>query len=614
MRRRPVKPRVGGIRPSQLLMTFGVGSIVDLPKLSVMVMGLEDWPVDYSQEISEPRVLAAVRRELGSQVQRLYTPPMPSESQVISPNPFDEEASVGVPVAPFPRWLLCPACRLLAQIGSGLFQLKEEPFRSERTRFTHPSCNKMNNPEVIPARFVVACENGHFDDFPWVQFVDNRNPCDGPELTLIERGVSGEAVDVRVTCRTCKATQTMAQAFGKEAERNPFPCTGRRPHLRDYESDGCDQNARTMLLGASNSWFGVSLTALSLPTGEDKLGQMVDEYWTVLGETENEQNIALLRKVGQLRAFAGFSDEVIWREIRKRREEPEEEPEGSDLKGPEWQILSKPEDAPQGENFKLSEVDVPEGFDRIFERVVLVERLREVRALTGFTRIDSPGDSSFPGDVGPRRAPLSRSAPRWVPASEIRGEGIFMQLRENEVASWVGKVRSLESDFLQAHRDWRRRRALDPDVGFPGIRYVLLHSFSHALIRQLALECGYATASIRERIYSRNPAEEGGPMAGILLYTAAPDSEGTLGGLVSLGKPENLRLHVDQALENAQLCPSDPLCAERTPLTEGLSLHGSACHACLFASETSCERGNRYLDRSVLVETLERKGFGWFGD
>lgn len=145
------------------------------------------------------------------------------------------------------------------------------------------------------------------------------------------------------------------------------------------------------------------------------------------------------------------------------------------------------------------------------------------------------------------------------------------------------------------------------------MRYVLLHSLSHVLMRQVALECGYTMASIRERIYAREEGEPGGPMAGILLYTAAPDSEGTLGGLVSLGEPTSLGRHLDAALEAARLCSSDPLCSEHHPFSSGLTLHGAACHACLFAPETSCERGNKYLDRLSLVPTFAGGGGAFFG-
>jgi hypothetical protein len=167
------------------------------------------------------------------------------------------------------------------------------------------------------------------------------------------------------------------------------------------------------------------------------------------------------------------------------------------------------------------------------------------------------------------------------------------------------KATSREAEFREAHRRWREARSIEPpEAGFPGIRYVVLHTLAHVLMRQLALECGYTSASIRERIYAREADLPGGPMAGILLYTAAPDSEGTLGGLVRLGEPRELGRHLDQALEHSRLCASDPLCAEHHPWHEGLSRHGAACHACLFAPETSCERGNSFLDRCVLVPTV----------
>ena len=147
---------------------------------------------------------------------------------------------------------------------------------------------------------------------------------------------------------------------------------------------------------------------------------------------------------------------------------------------------------------------------------------------------------------------------------------------------------------------------------FPGLPYYLLHSFSHLLLSAVALECGYPASSLRERIYAKDDDGNGEPMAGVLIYTAAPDSEGTLGGLVRMGRPEYLERHIGRALEGLTLCSSDPLCADHAPEKDGATLHGACCHACLFAPETSCERGNRYLDRTVLVETVRRAEIGLF--
>ncbi len=210
---------------------------------------------------------------------------------------------------------------------------------------------------------------------------------------------------------------------------------------------------------------------------------------------------------------------------------------------------------------------------------------------------------------------IARGNPSWVPANEIRGEGIFFQFSETEIQNWLGRAQRLHLEFFSAHKQWRKDRGLQPIEDFyPGLRYVLLHSFAHALIRQLSLECGYTAASLRERIYSRNPGTDRPEMAGVLIYTAAPDSEGTLGGLVSLGKPGILERHLNQAMDCMRLCSSDPLCAEHHPGKEGTSLHGASCHACLFAPETSCERGNKYLDRTVLVPTVDRDEFAFFSD
>jgi len=125
----------------------------------------------------------------------------------------------------------------------------------------------------------------------------------------------------------------------------------------------------------------------------------------------------------------------------------------------------------------------------------------------------------------------------WVPTFDVRGEGIFLQVSETAMQAWLRStvVQHCEHIFFGAHQRWRTIRGLEPNDGYPTMRYVLLHSLAHALLRQFSVECGYAAASIRERIYSRPPSDESEPMAGILLYTAAPDSEGTLGGLVSLG-------------------------------------------------------------------------------
>ena len=610
------KRKVGEIRPSQLLYNYGVGSVVELPNLSVMVMGLDDWPVEQGvTEISEPRLLRAVQHELGPQVARLLTPPVSSDSAGVMAGPFDDTANVGVPVAPFPRWQVCPYCRLLAPIQSGLYELRLDPYRKDKSRYVHRICKKPGKPPtVVPARFLVACEHGHLDDFPWVEFVHRGRTDCRYELRLDELGASGEVADIQVKCVKCECRRRLSDAFSDEGREELARCRGRWPHLRKYDEDACEGRQRAILLGASNSWFPIMLSVLSIPSTTDKLGQLVESNWAELEECESARDVKLKRKL--LKGLAVFDDDRIWEAVVGRKEASGQDDEGfPDLREPEWKVFSDPDPSLNGRDFKLRVVDPPLAYRKLLKKVVLAERLREVRALTGFTRIESPGDYTEIGEFPEeQRVPLGRKAPKWVPTSEVRGEGIFLQFSENAIEAWVGKTGEREAEFFEAHRRWRKNRGLGPDDGFPTMRYVLLHSLAHALIRQFAVECGYTTASIRERIYSRPPGGDGEPMAGVLLYTAAPDSEGTLGGLVALGDPKALGRHLDQALEAMRLCASDPLCAEHHPIKDGLTLHGAACHACLFLPETSCERGNKYLDRSVLVSTVESDALAFFAD
>lgn len=614
-----LKPtKVGDLRPSQLIFTFGVGSLLDLPQMSVIIMGLDDWDRSRCVPVTEDRLLCAVRAKVGAQVEALLCPPIDPDDT--DNNPFGPQ--IGVPVVPFPRWLRCPRCDLLAPLSSGLFVPKIEPYRPDRTRFLHANCNKSPSPPpALPVRFVLACKNGHLDDFPWDWYVHGGGSCPKGSaiLRLREYGISGEASDIVVQCDSCNKQRRLGEAVGKRAGSVLPQCRSRHPHLRGFSGDTpCKEDLRVTLLGASNSWFPLTLSTLSIPRTDDKLMLLVEKNWAKLQKARSRESLEDMRGIGAFPDLDEFSIDKIWEAVEQKKSGGLGDDKGAeDLKRPEWSAFSNPANQPKTSDFKLEAVAPPKGYEYIFEKTVLVQRIREVRALLGFTRIESPGDFFEAADVPEeRKAPLSRNAPTWLPGCEIRGEGIFLHFDSGFLSRWRTNVAVLkrESVLYDAHKAWRSMRKIVPvQAGFPGIVYVAVHSIAHALMRTLSLECGYTAASIRERIYvmeSPNPAEQ---MAGLLIYTAAPDSEGTLGGLVSLGQPGVLGGHLDQALEQVRICTSDPLCAEHSPV-DALTVHGAACHGCLFAPETSCERGNKYLDRCTLVNTYALDGVGLFED
>jgi hypothetical protein len=351
----------------------------------------------------------------------------------------------------------------------------------------------------------------------------------------------------------------------------------------------------------------MQLRAFSLPLASNPVDQLVSEFWGQLellaglpesvakGLMRTQKCWAELEPYGAVRTWEAIQRHAHVLASGQADEIPVDE---LDLLRPEWEAFATggDQDLP---DFTTRQEERPAGTEGWLEQVVLVTRLREVAALYGFTRIDAPewGDT---GSADPRR----------VPCAEMRGEGIFLQFSEQRLATWEQElvVRQHERQLLiPGHDMWRDQRRLDAGH-WPGLRYLLLHTFAHTLIRELALESGYGASGIGERIYARGGEQ---PMAGVLLYTAAPDSEGTLGGLVSLGDKDSLGELIERALDAARLCSSDPLCAEHDPRVHG-RLYAAACHACLFAAETSCERGNQYLDRTVLVDTLSVSGCGFF--
>jgi hypothetical protein len=357
----------------------------------------------------------------------------------------------------------------------------------------------------------------------------------------------------------------------------------------------------------------VVASALSIPPYSDPIQQDVARYRDVVAQADTVEKLVagveggfydvgdLLDRYSPTQVWKAVHDEVVVERLR-----PDEYKS----------FLDPPEPAQPPHEFEVRRVGLPPGPEASrLATVAAATRLREVRALRGFTRIESGFDIGELADVSKLDidvAPLGPKSVTWRPAVELRGEGIFLSLPEEVVSQWEARpevsVRAAELDVK--YREFQAERAADADSiqPFPGMRYVLLHSLAHVLIRQLCLEAGYSSSALRERIYSATGTE---PMAGLLIYTASSDSEGSLGGLVDQAIPDRFGPVLLDALRDTELCAQDPLCGGGE-LRGAAGLNGAACHACLLLAETSCEAGNRFLDRATLVETIGRFGRWYF--
>jgi hypothetical protein len=185
--------------------------------------------------------------------------------------------------------------------------------------------------------------------------------------------------------------------------------------------------------------------------------------------------------------------------------------------------------------------------------------------------------------------------PEFLPAIEVFGEGVFIRLEEDAVAAWESQVGPRQRAAQLARRLSQTPRAKWLEAPRP--RSIMIHTLAHVLLREMSYDSGYSASALRERIYVGG---SGTPMAGLLIYTAAGDSEGSMGGLARLGDPTRLVPILANLTARVQWCSLDPVCSESSAQgPDGLSL--AACHACCLLPETSCEQGNVLLDREMLV-------------
>jgi len=567
------------LRPSQIITTFGPGSVVDLPDDSVMIAGIEHW-FDTNKphrKVMEPRLQAALK------VEEFRSPPVGSFGQR------------DVPFVRFPRWRVCPRCSRLS-----------DQFRWPRGNPELPPvprCDKCDS-TTYPARIVVACPKGHIDDFPWYRWVHRGANCGGGNLFLRGEGRSAALGDLRVAC-SCGRSMTLSGALGSEAMSTAHcSCQGKRPWLDD-EREQCGERLYSLQRGASNIYFSVVRSALSVPPWSDPLQAEVASWWGQFPTPPPRDHWALIVKD----RFPGEDPERVYECIERLYGLKKSRPS---IRSEEYQVLEG-EDTEPSVHFEGRRRDLSATGSRLLARLVALPRLREVRVLIGFTRIQpsemDPAAETFMDqeDLRVATAPLSARPPVWLPAVENLGEGIFIKLHAERLKAWEANEAVLRRSAVvtTAYAKWRHGRGLKVEQK-QRPRLVLLHTLAHLLMRQMALESGYSSASLRERIYSDES------MAGLLIYTSSPDSDGSLGGLVRQASPaDRFDGLLSSATELARICSSDPLCREHDP-SRTERLNGAACHACSMASETSCEFGNRLLDRQLVVSLATRDRTGYF--
>jgi len=618
----PKKP----IRRGQLISPFGIGSMVDFPgDESLMPAGLDVWP--YAKEECPPEsgwLIREERLEARLGVAHFRLPPDHRD-----PDNGTLFANVDVPFVRFPQWHYCHHCggmELVSMFSSTRERCHGRPYEKQSCEKKPPN----RRPFLIPVRFIAACDVGHIQEFPFMEWVHRSSPPkEGCKLRLRAGRSSAGLTGIVIEC-SCNQKQNLGDMFRfSEQEGGPlsglgYYCKGQRPWLGEGNDSNkpCGHHLRVLQRGASNVYFPNLVSSIYLPLWAEETDANIvqileDPYvWSELSRgLVNGTNIDSAKCAGVALAIKVDAKKLLDAAQRKLENKPlvgqiEVIGDEENFRRSEYQAISDGKVGPQSELYVecIENHEYKSEISQYFSKIRLVHKLRETRALTGFTRILPPD-----GNLTSTRLQSFKLDPQidWLPAIKVYGEGIFLELNNIKLKEWLSieprikkRIETLTTKYNQA-----RVARQQPNRNISA-KFILLHTLAHILINQLSFDCGYGSASLRERIYC-DFTDQSSPMNGILIYTASGDSEGTMGGLVRQGKPSRLEVTIIRALNHASWCSSDPVCIESSGQGSDNS-NLAACHGCCLLPETSCEEGNRLLDRALLIGTPEHPALGFF--
>jgi len=503
--------------------------------------------------------------------------------------------------------------------------------------------------DLVVTRIVTACECGHIDDFPWVKWVHCKNInggskpiCNHPSLTFKTSASSTEGLEgLTVTCEYCHARATLKGAFDKDAlekldEKHDgqynFRCTGRHPWKHTKET--CGKYPKVLQRGSSSVYFPVTASSLVIPPYSSLITKRIEnskefaECKNVIAGYKRNTMIpkSLLPQLiqGSIENYVknialeiGVSEDKVSPILERKWMSPENDEEYSTAsvkyRSEEYEALSGEITMVSDEygDFLREGTNIEDYRIPYVKNISLIHKVREVQALIGFSRLQ-PVEFVTGNNDSEYVIPVKQKETNWYPAYEVRGEGVFIEFDDMAICEWEKtqpeiqrRVNILNDNYQKSFLGETKPRKITA-------KFLLLHTISHALIKQLSFECGYSIASLKERLYC-SESTDGKQMAGIFIYTASGDSEGTMGGLVRQGRADTFPLLFKKTMESIVTCSNDPVCS--LSLGQGRdSLNLSACYSCTLIPETSCEEFNIFLDRGTVVGTYENKEMGFYSN
>jgi len=508
---------------------------------------------------------------------------------------------------------------------------------------------------------VLICPNGHISDIPWQQYFSAKlnegkrvteegfdlfnyesDPCPGNnngehELQWLENRSHTESFGM-LKCKCCGKTVSL------EGIMNLQPlCPGDKPWegigQQDYAACMQKNKRSTMkwaLVTSNSVYYAENFSSLYIPddyrTGANVLDEKMQKVLTLMTEKwfdkYTKKHPGATKQDYSEHCFEDDFDSLIEYVISKADDSDytlsedeaqkvinaflgdEQGDESGDVREQyrfeEFEVFQKNSKSLEtNDKLIFNDIELPEPLRHYFHKIQQVSTLGVSNTQINFSRVSMPQpELKDDGTIDyPNRMKIFSEAPEDVltmPAVQSFGEGLFFSFNEETMSAWMSSHEDLFKEHYKAmseHDDTFESIYREMTLG--GIaRFLVLHTFSHILMKELEFSCGYPTASMSERLYFSNR------MCGVLIYTT-DGAEGSMGGLVWQGQPELIENIIRKAMQRAMNCASDPICWENED-----QLNYAACFSCAMVSETSCEKRNVGLDRRILVDG----DFGYFKD
>lgn len=615
----------------------GVGSILETSKGALLVEQFDKWKFfsDASRIFDQDEFMIEDNRLL----KRLQVHFKHLQKFVRVPtniaNPFIQNDSVPLETKRiasakyFPEWMYCPNCERFKNIRDWwkgwhqTLQMLNEPNAGEK--FIKPKCyhcfdaakkgnKKKRYYELEQVRFIMTAPNGEMRDLPWDRWnLAEKNVkeedadggtirldftqlcCDKPDLRYLRSETFADLAGIRVRCMNtgCSANGrevTLAGLFGLRIGKDK------------------DKQFKPVIRTSNSVYYPLCINSIYLPKKIQEIKQ--DDKATIRNLLANGVGKEIIYTTFQNRYDKQTIDDFI-DEKDQATFEAEIQYRLKEFKF----ILEHPNyTEEQNSNLTYENQDTTTLSKFGISTLIKVKRLKLTTVQTAFTR-QEPFDKDLFIRDGDNQTPIkikytSSQAinTNHLLATESFGEGIFIDLDKKKVDEWFFKHYS-ETQAFRERIDTLRERISHSEIlqkdKFTDQRhlakFILVHTLSHLLTKELEFLCGYAATSFSERLFV-----DSDNMQGLLLYTVA-GSEGSYGGIITQSEPTLFKKILESALFRSNDCASDPVCYH----SDGQGIGGmnfAACYSCSLLPETSCEEFNSFLDRAMLIDN----NFGFF--